>query len=377
MPRKSTVRKHQEKRPEQKPWVEFEDDDLIAATVSASTNSPNIPDMGTDRFATEVKALLESRAQSGWENESADESRVVFVATDYPRVALKEYSEVIEHVLDLPMTRDPVFGKLFLLSFNAYNGVAIALPCDINKILEWLVENGLGDRPVIVAYRDTLRFSVRNTASDDEPKSDVIRDKPAELTIDELKVALSAFHEGNLVSPGMCGRGVWKPGFNAKYFPDASPEKAIQEKLRVALWSWFRGLVSIGTEDSVNKGRIDVRLLAPPGESLGLRYWSIIELKVARSFGSTEKPVPRSVVINEIVKGVGQANEFTSDRAVEEGFLEIYDMRQDKTDNLLTDAKIVKRLNACTVTVNATLRPMYGTADEARNAGFYSTFLEN
>ena len=168
--------------------------------------------------------------------------------------------------------------------------------------------------------------------------------------------------------------------------PGKATEKVIQQKMRDSLVSYFRGQVRVGLEDTVEKGRIDVRLLSSGTNNngqKGLTYWSIIELKVARSFSNQKKPktvadkkplkkINISTIENDIVKGVKQANEFTQDREVEQGFLEIFDMRTvaGKKVNLLELPKVKAALVACNRHINTSIRPMYGTADHARDAGF-------
>ena len=349
------------------------DDDLIASVVTHSTAMPNMSAGIAERFSSEVMKLLETRAQDKWQNENDVTNVAVFVHVEFPRVPYSNCPADLSPILDLPVSPEPVFGKLFFLSNNADNGSMMPLPCDPNSILDWLENAGLSDRPVLIAYGKTQKVSFRPAASGEKVERQDIRDEPPNLTIKSLHDALKSFHQNTLVTPTMSDGTIWEPQRSADYIPAPNTEKAIQRLLKVALQHWFRGIAKVETEDKVPKGRIDVRILMPSTNGHGLTYWSIIELKVARSFqnapkGKVAKKAPRSKLISEIAKGFGQANEFTADREVKEGFLEIYDMRKDKSDDILNDSKVKTAAEACTVKVNCNLRPMYGSSEEARSA---------
>ena len=96
---------------------------------------------------------------------------------------------------------------------------------------------------------------------------------------------------------------------------------------------------------------------------------------MARSFSNAPKgeplrPIGQPVLETEVLKGIGQAYEFTRETQVSEGFLEIYDMRKDKSPNLIEIDNVQQKLSACTVKVNAELRPMFGSSEEARDVSF-------
>lgn len=353
----------------------FEDDGLLEKLVGSATSLPDQSDSEMDRFFAGVRNLLEDRAQSGWEGENGDSKNAVFVLVDFPRKPIANESYDLKRVIDLPVSNESVFGKIFFLAFNAANGTAMELPVEPNNILEWLSGNGLGHCAVAIAYRDTLKISLRETAEAEDFRFKSIREQKPELTIDSLKTALSAFHEEGLVTPTSCGAGVWEPGRSAEYVPAKNTEKAIQQRLRYHLTGWFHGIVKVGMEDAVSKGRIDVRLLAPPASGNGLQYWSIIELKVARTFrnakkGKTPQKVSEKSLVDELLKGIGQAHDFTEETQVKEGFLEVYDMRQDKTEELLEQEKVTAKLGACKAQVNAAVRKMFGSSEEARDHSF-------
>ncbi len=56
----------------------------------------------------------------------------------------------------------------------------------------------------------------------------------------------------------------------------------------------------------------------------------------------------------------------------EEGLLEIFDMRKDKSEDLMADAGVVKLLGELAPVPSYTVRPLFGSAEHARLAGFFS-----
>lgn len=350
------------------------EENLLASVVADSTNLPSIEADVSERFCSEVMKLLEVRAQESFANEEHPDGVAVFVHVDFPRAPLSNPPAEFARVIDLPVSGQSVFGQMFFLSENADNGSTINLPCSQSEILDWLQQNNLQDRPVIIAYGGTKKASFRPNAGGDRVRNMTIRDKPAELSITELKQALSDFYEMNLVTPSQCDGSIWEPGRSSEYVPAKDTEKAIQRILRVAITHHFRGKARAETEDKAPKGRIDIRILAPSAGQAGLAYWSIIELKVVRTYRNAPKGKPRtkiskSKVMDEIAKGYRQANEFTADREVQEGFLEVYDMREDKSENLLAHPTVQSAADKCAVKVNCNVRQMFGTSDEARIAG--------
>lgn len=351
------------------------DDELLAKVVSGAISLPALSAEDADRFAAEVRKLVENRAFSDWQHEAAEHEDAVFILVKYPRKPLEKTPKELQRIVDLPVSDSPIFGKMFFLSKDAANGSALDIPCEKNKILDWLEDNGLAECSVVIAHRNTMKLSFRQNVSDNDAKFYTIRSTPPELSIDSLHEALKQFHEFGLVTPTMCESGVWEPHRAAAYVPGANAEKEIQKRMRYQLGGYFHGFVRVETEDKVPKGRIDVRLLAPADKEYGLKYWSIIELKVARSFqnaakSKTPKTVPLSKVTAEIVKGVQQANEFTSDRDVKDGFLEIFDMRRDKSVELLAEPNVNDALDACTTQVHVNVRKMFGSSNDARKAGY-------
>lgn len=348
------------------------DDGVLAAIVSTVPGLPSTASEDADRFAGEVRRLVENRATKGWPFEQADSQTAVFVMVDYPRLVVERISACT--VFDLPDVNMSLFGRIFFLTRDASNGGHIEFPCKDAEIINWLEDNGFEQAPIVIAHKGTMKMSIRRCGIADDAIHEVIRDKPPKLTISELQDALDHFHLDRLVSPTQCGPGIWESKRARQYVPVHQAEKAIQSKMGDLLSGWFRGLVRVEAEDSTPVGRIDIRLLSPSDGDAGLHYWAIIELKVAKSFrnapfGSCAKTVSESTNIDDIVEGVIQADSYRAIRELKDGFLEVFDMRKDKSVNLLKRPAIVTAIDKCGGLVHCKLRPMYGSAREARTAG--------
>ena len=137
---------------------------------------------------------------------------------------------------------------------------------------------------------------------------------------------------------------------------------------------WFHGLVRVSVEDKTNIGRIDVRLLRPSAEG-PLAYWAIVELKVIKAFTNAAgkakaATVSRTDNVDAIEKGLRQTWAYQSNRESEEGLLEVFDLRKDKSEDLMTDSSVVKLLDELAPKPRYTVRPLFGSSEHARLAGF-------
>ena len=100
-----------------------------------------------------------------------------------------------------------------------------------------------------------------------------------------------------------------------------------------------------------------------------------MELKVIKSFanaspGSSPTKVPLSTNVKAIVKGVKQAGSYRENRVAEEGLLEIYDLREDKTDDLTKQAKVRAAMGNFSPQIKVHVWPVFGSSEDARDAGF-------
>ena len=352
--------------------VEGVDDRELLSAASALPKIPNVRVEDPDRFAQAIRALVEVRAQAGWPGETPDQEVGAFIMTPRPRQFMKRFNAI--PITDPAATEDPLLGRVSLLTRDGARGHAFKMPCTPNELPDWLMDQGMGDAPLVLAYRATSIMSIRLDGANSEwCRNDAIRDHPPEVTLCELQEALGHFRLSQLLTPGFCIKGVWEPKLAAFYIPGPEPERSIQSGLTIALNSWFHGIIKAEIEDSTSVGRIDVRLLMADGNK-PLAYWAIIELKVVKSFtNATNRNRATTIAPSEnvevILKGLHQAWAYQSNRKAELGLLEIFDLRQNKQDNLLNHDKISKVIASLDPRPSIKMRPLYGSADDARLAG--------
>ena len=349
------------------------DDQLLKSAVGELPALPNIRADDADRFAQGVRTLVERRAQKNWPKENDSDNVAVFILVDRPRETGDQFDAT--PVMDPVATDERILGRLFFMNRDGSKGRYIDLPTEPARIGDWISDNDLVSRPVIIVYRSSLLMVTRRAGIEDHAYYDPIRDIKPKATMGDLIEALEFFHTRQL-TPSNCASGIWETDRAAEYVPGQAPEKAVQESLCLVLSSWFRGVVRVESEDSISIGRIDVRLLKSSSKKeKALAYWAIIELKVIRSFtnasvGDDPKPVNTSRNISGIVEGLKQAWAYRSNRNAEEGLLEIFDLRKDKSENLLNSHRVVETLQSCVPTPHYNVRPIFGSSQDARNAGY-------
>ena len=346
------------------------DDREIAGVAAVLPSLPNVDAEPGDRFAQAVRHVVERRAQGGWREEDDSDDVAVFVLVAWPRVVGERYRA--EPFADPIASDQSLLGRLLFSNADASNGRLMTLPTDPGAILEWLDREGIGGCPMVTVYRKKKTMVTRSTGTQGRSTEDDIRDREPEATLGELSTALTHFHEQWLITPNCCLEGVWATGMARHYIPGKAPEKAIQGRLAVALSCWFRGVLRAELEDRTNIGRIDVRLLQARNGG-GLAYWAIVELKVIKSFrhassvGAASK-VGASENVRTVVEGIKQASEYRANRQADEGLLEIFDLRKDKAANPLAHWQTQTVLSKCNPAPAVNLRPVYGSARDARDA---------
>jgi hypothetical protein len=203
-------------------------------------------------------------------------------------------------------------GRIYILNFDASQGRSALLISDkAGEVVEWLAEQPFGSGQVIVVYRESLQLIERaGGAQGGTSRQEQIREKPPRVTENELVEALNLFHKREVLTPQMCPP-LWRPKHAGRYHPGSRPEKTIQDKLKTWLGSWWRGYLRPECEDSIDIGRIDIRLLRPEAQG-ALCYWAVIELKIVKSFrypeaGDSPSAVSDNENAQEVAKGVEQA----------------------------------------------------------------------
>ena len=347
------------------------DDDQIADVAGLFPTLPNIRAEPADRFAQAVRSLVEMRARNEWPNEE-EADVAVFVMVDHPRRVGERHGA--QPFADPIAKEDPLLGRIFFANRDASSGRSMTIPIDANAILDWLENHELTSCPMVSVYRKSKTMVTRSSGTRGLARSDPIRDREPVATLSELLEALEYFHMHRLLTPTCCPDGVWEPGHAHQYIPGRRPERSIQKNLEFALNFWFHGVLKAEHEDRTNIGRIDVRLLKKSAKG-PLTYWAIIELKVIRSFtnaqtASNASKVAVSTNVRAIVEGIKQALAYQANRHAEEGVLEVYDLRMDKGKDLTQCAAVANTLKRLQPVYAINVRPLFGTASDARDAGF-------
>lgn len=338
-------------------------DDHIAAAAVQSATLPNLHADRPHRFAQGVRALVENRARQGWPGEGAEDV-AIFVLVDYPREAGRPHSG--KPFADPAAQSTPLLGHLYFSTPDATHGRFIPMPSEPNAILEWLDDHGFGDCAIVSVYRNAKLMVTRPLGVRGLAQNDPVRDQEPAATIQQLMDALRHYHRSYVITPGCCPPDLWKEKSAHQYIPGPRPERSIQTQLQPVLSSWFQGVVRVVTEETTNIGRLDVALLTPAPDRR-LAYWTILELKVVKSFTHTSSGVSVADNVGAIVKGIEQAAAFRANRMAQHGMLEIYDLRKDKSDDLTIHQSVTTTLANYSPPPDMHVWRVYGSADDARH----------
>ena len=349
----------------------------LAAVTRTLVSQPDVDTDDRDRFFGQVQTLVEDRARREWPGEN-DAGVSIFVRADYPRQAASALRGA-KPSADMIGTNEPLMGRVFLLDRNASQGWSAELPStDPGEIIEWLGALPFGGSQVILVYRNTLVMIERaNGAQQGMTRREPIRAHPPPVTREGLFEALDDFHMTHVLTPQNCPEGLWRKGHAEAYHAGPTPEVSLQAQLRTFLIGRFRRQLRVEREITTEIGRIDIGLLIPPADSIGgLTYWGVVELKVVKSFRHPKKggdPIKVGPLANarDVAKGVQQAYAFRKNRGCACAVLEIYDMRADKKVDPREHEEVKKVLATCTPPPDMRLMPLFGSAQLARDAGYF------
>lgn len=352
-------------------------DTELALVTRTLVSQPDVSADDRDRFFGQVQALVEDRARRKWPGEG-EEGIAIFVRANYPRQAATALAGT-KPSADMIGTEEPLMGRVFLLDRNASQGWSGDLPfTDSGEIVEWLSAMPFGNSQVILVYRNTsLMIERANGAQGGMTRKEPIRAELPPVTRDGLFDALNHFHMSHVLTPQNCPDGLWRAGYADSYHTGPTPEISLQAQLRTFLTAWFRGQVHVDRETTTEIGRIDIALLVPPTDpSGGLNYWGVVELKVVKSFRHPKNggaPIKVGPLANarDVAKGVLQAHAFRTNRGCACAVLEIYDMRADKKADPREHMEVKKILPICAPTPDIRLTPLFGSAQQAREAGYF------
>lgn len=349
----------------------------LASVTQTLVSQPDVNADDRDRFFGQVQAIVEDRARREWPGEGGG-GISIFVRADYPRQAATALAGT-KPSADMIGTDEPLMGRLFLLDRNASQGWSGDLPfTDSGEIIEWLSTMPFGSSQVILVYRSTsLMIERANGAQGGMTRKESIRTELPPVTREGLFEALNHFHMSNVLTPQNCPDGLWRAGHADAYHVGPTPEISLQAQLRTFLTAWFRGQLHVDRETTTEIGRIDIALLVPPPDcSGGLTYWGVVELKVVKSFRHSKNggaPIKVGPLANarDVAKGILQAHAFRTNRGCTCAVVEVYDMRADKKIDPREHAEVKNVLTTCTPTPDVRLTPLFGSAQQAREAGYF------
>ena len=326
-----------------------------------------------DRFAQAVLNLLETRALSEWPGER-DANCAVFVMAKRPR----EYSKRLgsTSIWHLHENRIPILGKLFVMNRDCQSGEELNLPCKPEYLPDWLTKKGLDEQTIVVAYRNKKGMLVYRNGLQDDPYALNYREHKPQVNFEYLLKELDRFHIQNVLTPGGPVQGVWQEKRSNEYVPGRRPERSIQDAMILWLRGAFQGLVRVQSEIGTNIGRFDVVLLEPNKDGRFV-YWVVIEIKIIKAYrnaivGNVPENVSSAQNAEAIKEGIKQIWAYKKNMNFSEGVLEIYDMRtvNQKKENLMTKSDVKNCLNGFDPQPVWNVRQIFGSASDARNAGF-------
>lgn len=344
------------------------EEELQFAATSLITTTPATDLEDADRFCVAVRSLVETRAEVDWSGEG-DDDVAVFVHVQYPRQVGEKLGA--QPISNPTATVEPLLGRICFLNRDASNGRIMSLPVKPDAIPDWLEDNGFVETPVVMVYRGTRKIINMRTGIAGDRTLETLRNQKTATTNEQIIEALNHLHQVYLQTPSVCPNGVWQSGRAQQYVPGPQPEKAIQRQLQTVFSAWFHGVVKVEVEDSIPVGRIDIRLLRMSAQQK-LEYWMIVELKVIKSFSNAAKKTKASAVtpqtnVEAVCEGIRQACAFAKDRCAD-AMLEIFDLRKDKTSDVLKEQKVMKQLNKCNPIPVCHVWPLFGSAQDARLA---------
>ncbi len=309
-----------------------------------------------------AKKRLEHPARKA--EEIATQSFAVFLFTDDLRNDRTRLKAV--HTPALGNAGQRLSGSTWIVPPTLASGARLPIDePDLGKVFELVEAIGLGDRLAAVVDFSVpeLRIYERGVRHD----TDVVR---LPIALDDLEVTslsdlLKDFAEQFLATPNAqpASSRIWSDG--GSYVPVQCAEKKIQDYLETYLRARLLNTHKIETEYPLISGRADVVINRKGGGGVWQKL-AVVELKVARSRSSRNKPTALNALLRHTLKGYKQVQAYRAELDALEGYLVIYDMRSlsDRANDLLApyvqDAPTKKIVLRCD--------GVYGTADDYRDA---------
>jgi len=262
----------------------------------------------------------------------------VFVQTERPRHdagkhnASKHLSFNINEAIDIQR-------RLFFVTPDLHIAYSIDVSFDgFDDVTSWLATNSFQSNPTVFVSLGRKKIHWYPEGTENEKLMQEYEVNSID-TIDELGIdgALADFHHQSLLTPN-CLHGKFSMWSNAsKYYPCKNLERAIQELLKISLYSRFHGSVVIAEMPSP-VGRYDL-MITQYATANTFVPCAVLELKAFRTFGYSKEETPskysKSVHQAAAIEGLDQAYEYKKEWKAKLGFLCCYDARQDASIDIM------------------------------------------
>jgi hypothetical protein len=323
-------------------------DELVAATLeavglSAGADS-NLPDEA--RFVRRVREVVSSAIERhGALSTSAlyvlapsSEDRLAGIAESHKRIHTGEI--------------DPS-GHIWFVGAAAKS--AFSIPLDgrsTDGALEYCIELGFGESPCVFCDTAATPPTFAWYPSGLSEPDDVIEGpltRTSRPTLEELLEVVDRVHRTRLMTSFNQGEDTSLWADSDHHFAHKRAEKRVQDALLLGIGGAFGPPYIVEQERPGNSGRFDIGFRESAGGGTTTLH-AILELKVARSFGSTGKSVSEARTEAHIIDGVEQAYAYAYEHEARDKACLVFDLRT-------TDAQIPPELaEARAATLSVLLR---------------------
>ncbi len=341
----------------------LQDPNFRSGATQGLLKSTDAPDEQSEFFENVRNTLLSSlelEAGESWQP-------ALFIRAEAPRVTATKYG-LPTRLQDLDLQSPAQWsGKLIFAAPHGSNGWAIPMPDGtVEGAVNALIEGGDGQQPSAIFYPEkrVIGCSAEGVASDGATIRLSLPKGTRAVSLQDLQEVMELVRREGLLIPDVCPPQVWNKAH--KYIPGPETERVLQWCLAAEMRGYFRPLL-IQREQSVNVGRIDILFTDLSATTAADRHPAVVEVKVLRSFHSTERPISASTNVYALVKGMGQAKAYRVKKDAKLGTLAVFDLRKEKTKILEAkpvQAAIARYYDELMQTI---MLPMYGVVEHAQD----------
>lgn len=291
----------------------------------------------------------------------------LFVFDKSPRIAASKFGTATR-VQDLELQGSGQWqGQIVFAAQHGSNGWAVPLPNgSIHEAVNALIGD-FGSTPAAVFHPEkrVLSCAFGGLISEDAPVKLSLPLERRTVSLEDIRDVLKLVAEDGFLIPDICPPKFW--GKPDKYVPGEETERALQWGVAAEMRGYFRPLL-IERERAVNIGRIDILFTDLHAVHPKDRHPAVVEVKVLRSFYSTENPVPAKSNVYSMVKGMGQAKSYRVRKDAKISTLAVFDLRKDKTD-ILSEPLVQKaKEKFYDAAIDTVMLPIYGVTAHAQEA---------